>query len=415
MTLEACMAFCSDYTYFGVEYAQECYCGNSFNVGSIPAPATDCSLVCTGDKYEYCGNGNRLSVYAKNRTAIPSGTTTCETDPPAPCPNLSMNRLLTYVTLLASASAPTSTVPVPTGMPDGWSYQGCWVDGAQGRILSFQAPDSQTNTQESCAQLCASSGYTVSGTEYAVQCFCGNFIQNGGVKSLDADCSTTCSGNANEKCGAGGRLTIFSKGTPQVYAGPEPQTGGLNGSWTYQGCVEDNINQKRTFFWQLFFPGVMTANMCLSKCAEFGYAAAGLEYGEECYCGDPANVAAMGATFRPEAECNIPCAGNASAICGGGSRLTTYFWTGEPMYSWDFPQDYRAGKYDMLIDGVTIPLMTMQSVTGKVQFISKWGTGPANETGAYELDLSVIGNSALAWRPPPPEDRCLLLRWCHPS
>jgi hypothetical protein len=199
-------------------------------------------------------------------------------------------------------------------------------------------------------------------------------------------------------CGAGGYISIVSKGPPQVLLPPAVQTGGL-GSWTYQGCVEDNVNQQRTFQWQNFFPNTMTAAQCLDRCAAYGYMAAGLEYGQECYCGDPANIVFRGATFRPEAECNVLCAGNSSAYCGGGGRLSTYFWTGKPFYTWSFPQDYRAGAYQFLIGGVTIPLMTMQSITGKVTFMSKYGTGKANETGAYELDLSVLNDFSKAWRP----------------
>lgn len=365
MTLEACEAFCSAYTYFGVEYARECYCGNSFNPGSVLAPASECSFTCSGDPSQYCGAGNRLSVYAKNGTAPPSSTT---------------------------PGGPSTTFPPPvvTGLPEGWSYHGCWIDGAQGRILPHQLPDSQTNTQESCAHACAAAGYTISGTEYAVQCFCGNAIYNGGEQTDDSDCSTPCPGNPDQKCGAGNRLSIVSQGTPEIYAPPAPQTGGLNDTWEYQGCVEDNVNDKRTFFWQLYYPGVLTPSMCLSRCAQYGYHAAGLEYGEECYCGDPANIATRGATFRPESECNVPCAGNASAICGGLARLTTYFWTGPPLYSWDFPQDYRAGEYQFLVDGVTIPLITHETITGKVSFISKGATGPGNETGVYELDLATL-------------------------
>ncbi|KAK3940061.1 glyoxal oxidase-like protein [Diplogelasinospora grovesii] len=387
MTLEACQAFCSSYTYFGVEYARECYCGNSFNPGSVAAPASDCSFLCAGNQYEYCGAGNRLSVYAKNGTAQPSSSTT------------SASSSSIAASSAVSVSSSTSSAAAASGVPAGWSYQGCWIDGANGRILPYQAPDNNALTTEGCAQLCNSQGYTISGTEYASQCFCGNALYNGAAKAPESDCSTPCSGNPNEKCGAGGRMSIISYGTPQVYAPPAPQTGGLNGSWAYQGCVEDNVNQQRTFFWQLYFPNTMTANQCLSRCAQYGYMAAGLEYGDECYCGDPANIAAQGATFRPESECNVVCAGNASAICGGGSRLSTYFWTGTPFYSWSFPQDYRAGAYQFLIGGVTVPLMTMQSVTGKVSFLSKWGTGPGNETGAYELDLSVLNNFTAAWRP----------------
>lgn len=65
MTLESCATFCESYLYFGVEYSRECYCGNSFNNGSIAAPSADCSMVCSGNGLEFCGGGNRLSSYAK--------------------------------------------------------------------------------------------------------------------------------------------------------------------------------------------------------------------------------------------------------------------------------------------------------------------------------------------------------------
>lgn len=63
MTLEACANFCQGYTYFGTEYASECYCGNVFGAGSVEANVQDCSMPCAGNSSEYCGAGNRLSVY----------------------------------------------------------------------------------------------------------------------------------------------------------------------------------------------------------------------------------------------------------------------------------------------------------------------------------------------------------------
>ncbi|KAK4129599.1 copper radical oxidase [Parathielavia appendiculata] len=361
MTLEACQAYCSAYTYFGVEYSRECYCGDSFAAGSVAAPASECSMTCMGDSSQYCGAGNRLSVYARDGTPPPSSTTGA---PPA---------------------TTTSPPPVVTGVPEGWSYQGCWIDGKQGRILQHQIPDSQANTPSTCANACAAAGYIISGTEYGVQCFCGNAIYNGGEKTVDSQCSMACPGDPTKKCGAGDRLSIVSEGEPQAYAPPAPKQ--TVGDWTYQGCAEDNLNDKRTFVWQIIYPG-MTPEMCLDRCAQFGYHAAGMEYGRECYCGDPANMATAGATFRPESECGITCEGDPTAICGGLSRLSTYFWTGTPKYSWDFPQDWRAGRYEFFANGVNIPLITQETITGKVSFISKHGTGPGNETGAYELDVA---------------------------
>ncbi|KAK5663389.1 hypothetical protein OQA88_3817 [Cercophora sp. LCS_1] len=374
MTLESCRAFCSAYTYFGVEYARECYCGNFFNTGSVPASEADCSFTCSGNAFQYCGAGDRLSVYAKVGTPPPSSTSAS-----------------------AVPSSTTSSAPVATDLPEGWKSYGCWLEGIGRRALPHQFPDDQLNSPSVCANKCKNAGYTIAGTEYGAQCFCGDAIYNGATATTESQCSMNCPGNPALKCGAGDRLSIVSDGVPQTYAPPAPQIGGL-GDWEYQGCAVDNINDKRTFYWQNFFPGVMTPKMCLDRCKEFGYAAAGLEYGEECYCGDPANMAASGSTFRPEAECNVVCAGNGSSICGGGARLSTYFWTGAPLYEWDFPTDHRAGQYQFLIDGVTIPLITQETITGKVSFVSKHGTGPGNETGAYELDLTKVNNFNEAWR-----------------
>ena len=66
MTLELCESFCSGYKYWGVEYGRECYCGNSFNAGSIVAPASDCWFLCPANNLEFCGAGLRLSTYVLN-------------------------------------------------------------------------------------------------------------------------------------------------------------------------------------------------------------------------------------------------------------------------------------------------------------------------------------------------------------
>ncbi|KXX74595.1 putative fungistatic metabolite [Madurella mycetomatis] len=63
LTLEDCAEFCAGYQYFGAEFGRECYCGNSFGTGSAEAPAGDCTMTCAGDSSQFCGAGNRLSVY----------------------------------------------------------------------------------------------------------------------------------------------------------------------------------------------------------------------------------------------------------------------------------------------------------------------------------------------------------------
>ncbi|OBR15647.1 WSC domain-containing protein [Colletotrichum higginsianum IMI 349063] len=378
MTLEKCATFCTGNTFFGVEYSRECWCGNSFAAGSVPVPGTQCSMKCMGNPFQYCGEGNRLSVYTIGDATQPSSA--------AP----------------TGAATPTAAVPVASNLPTGWQDQGCWVDNLNGRILPNQLQDDPAMTLASCAQACASAGYTVAGAEYHTQCFCGNAIYYGGAPASDpTTCNTGCGGKPSEMCGGPNRMTIMSLGTPQTFQPPVPQKSGFNGSWTYQGCLSYE-NAQRPFKWQVLFPGINNAGLCLDRCAAFGYPAAGLEYGEECYCGDPANIAAapQKVSFVDESQCNIVCPGNHSSICGGGARLSTYFWTGtKPLYSWTFGTDaLTAGSYELLIGSLSIPLMTMETITGKVTFLEKFGTGPPNSTGAYELDLSLVPDISKAWR-----------------
>ena len=68
--VESCSEACSDYTYFGVEFGAECYCGNTINLGSVPQlgstpDETGCNKACAHNGGEYCGGGNRLNLYMK--------------------------------------------------------------------------------------------------------------------------------------------------------------------------------------------------------------------------------------------------------------------------------------------------------------------------------------------------------------
>jgi hypothetical protein len=67
MTVEACQAGCQalGFTLAGVEYADECYCGNQVQGGNGPAPDgnAQCNMACTGASSETCGGPNRLNLY----------------------------------------------------------------------------------------------------------------------------------------------------------------------------------------------------------------------------------------------------------------------------------------------------------------------------------------------------------------
>ncbi|OCL14883.1 WSC-domain-containing protein [Glonium stellatum] len=65
MTTELCLNACGakGYPFAGTEYSQECYCGVVLGNGTVPAPASDCNMLCNGDSSETCGGQDRLNLY----------------------------------------------------------------------------------------------------------------------------------------------------------------------------------------------------------------------------------------------------------------------------------------------------------------------------------------------------------------
>ncbi|KAI7223969.1 general substrate transporter [Hortaea werneckii] len=75
LTLERCATFCDDFQYFGVEYAQECYCGSQLLNNAIQQDPSSCSAPCAGEETQNCGGYNRISVYQnRNFTAVVSSS-----------------------------------------------------------------------------------------------------------------------------------------------------------------------------------------------------------------------------------------------------------------------------------------------------------------------------------------------------
>ncbi|KAF4631590.1 hypothetical protein G7Y89_g6540 [Cudoniella acicularis] len=369
MTVEACEAACKTlgYTLAGVEYSDECYCANS--ISNANAPATDgCTMTCNGNTAEICGGPNRINIYSYN-----SGATSSSASGTASATG--------SVTGTSTSVTASSTSPVATGLPSGWSYKGCWVDNQYGRILGYAQPNVASLTIESCIATCSGLGYSVAGMEYYTQCYCdNNIIQAGTLATSDSDCNTPCGGNSAEICGGGNLMSIYSNETTvDVIPLPTVQKTDLPGNWTYQGCLLDNA-VTRTFPYQLEFLNNNTAENCLSQCQLFGYGAGGMEYGQQCFCGDVQNAIDAGATLQPEDTCNMLCSGNSSYYCGGPSRIQYYTWSGTPLESWDFKSGPEAGEYQFLIGGVIIPLISQPAINGKIAFLEKFGTEPANNS-----------------------------------
>ncbi|EUC35845.1 hypothetical protein COCVIDRAFT_88427 [Bipolaris victoriae FI3] len=381
MTNQKCRDACRTafFTYAGTEYAGECFCDNQLRNQGRPAPDgnTGCNMACNGNQTEICGGPDRLTLwrfYTGNEVSSSSAVSSAPVS-------------------TSTSSAP----PAATGLPQGFQYKGCYVDGPGYRILNNQQPDDQQMTVASCTRKCAQAGFEIAAMEYSYQCFCDNFVRMGGAPAQsESECNTKCAGNQAETCGGPNRMSIYSTQNPlKVYQQPKPvQT---VGGWKYQGCITDIGGQ--VFPWKSVNETGNSPEWCLSKCQEFGFMHAGLEYGQECFCGDLDGIEKAGSKPAPESECNMSCPGQPEAICGQGNRLSHYKWEGaDPLYVWNYPKGNAAGRYEFLVGGPIIPLISQPAVNGKISLLEKYGTGEPNSTGAYELDPSIGGDIFHAFR-----------------
>lgn len=63
ITPEKCAQLCKGYQFFGLEYSNECYCGNTISHATQRAPENACSTICMGDFKTICGGSNSIGLY----------------------------------------------------------------------------------------------------------------------------------------------------------------------------------------------------------------------------------------------------------------------------------------------------------------------------------------------------------------
>ena len=85
------------------------------------------------------------------------------------------------------------------------------------------------------------------------------------------------------------------------------------------GCFKDSASS-RFLIGPSFTSDTMTPQICNAWCAEREYRFSGVEYGRECFCDWTFTVY----TDTPSTACTMPCAGDASQLCGGAGAIQVY-------------------------------------------------------------------------------------------
>ncbi|CAH0058856.1 unnamed protein product [Clonostachys solani] len=227
--------------------------------------------------------------------------------------------LVAALALLAPLATATERPPLPA-CPSGnftpFISKGCYSDDGS-KALDFRSPSSQYSmTVEQCTAECKGNGYRYAGLKYYGVCYCGSSLS--AAKVDDSQCSLACSGDKKEVCGGNTQLSVWEDPT-FAKCGSDIT---IN-DYESLGCHDDDgSSEGRALNHKLDLDAnTFTAKLCLDACRVRGYAYAGTENGNECWCGT--NVGSKNIKVD-DAKCDMPCQGGPSGKCGGRSVIDLY-------------------------------------------------------------------------------------------
>lgn len=179
-------------------------------------------------------------------------------------------------------------------------------------------------TNAACAAHCAGKNFALFGTEYGRECYCANALAPGAALG-QAGCAMPCGGSLPatsafaaypNTCGGAQRLSLWNNTLYQPV-----QTVASVGKYASKGCYSEGT-KGRALVSASYSAGDMTVEGCVGFCQGRGWGWAGVEYGQECYCGS--GISNGGAPVAGGAGCGMLCAGSQTEYCGGAGRLNVY-------------------------------------------------------------------------------------------
>ncbi|XP_060575371.1 uncharacterized protein LOC132732864 [Ruditapes philippinarum] len=189
-------------------------------------------------------------------------------------------------------------------------YLGCYIDKID-RILSHRMPNSALNSGDQCKKQCKTSGYRYAGTEYTVECFCGNVIKE---YPKGSECTAKCPGNKDEMCGGTWHISLYD--TQENDESEDSESLEVYVPSGYLGCYIDKVERILSHRMPNFANN--TGDQCKQRCEAAGYRYAGTEYTDQCFCGN--NIT----DYPKGSECTAKCPGNKDEMCGGTWHISLY-------------------------------------------------------------------------------------------
>eukprot|EP01059_Diplonema_ambulator_P020975 TRINITY_DN3494_c0_g1_i1.p1 TRINITY_DN3494_c0_g1~~TRINITY_DN3494_c0_g1_i1.p1 ORF type:complete len:463 (+),score=62.27 TRINITY_DN3494_c0_g1_i1:35-1423(+) len=228
---------------------------------------------------------------------------------------------------------PSPTTPAPA-LPQPYPL-GCFDTTT--RFLTNRIYADAANTPSRCVSECTAAGYSFAGVEAGLECWCGHSILDS-TKIHPSLCATPCTGDSALSCGGYRRMELYRIGAP----GPSQPTPSA------VGCYEVDPSS-RALHERVYKGAGNTVGECASVCWWNGYKYAGLEAGDECWCGTVLPVRRL-----VSSKCALPCSGNSSEHCGNGYRTSVWAVDGSV---WSPPAHTYSGCYADRTTGRVLPVL----------------------------------------------------------
>ncbi|KAF2873914.1 hypothetical protein BDV95DRAFT_593207 [Massariosphaeria phaeospora] len=136
------------------------------------------------------------------------------------------------------------------------------------------------------------------------------------TKSLPAACKPLSSSTPTPSSSSSASQALSQ--ISSVASSPTPTPTPPSSAFAFQGCYYDPGNP-RALTGAATFDSMITVEKCATFCSSYQFF--GLEYSRECYCGNTKDELSVEKSLS---DCNMPCGGDSSQLCGAGNRLSFY-------------------------------------------------------------------------------------------
>ncbi|WWD22710.1 hypothetical protein CI109_107203 [Kwoniella shandongensis] len=327
MTQDLCMQTCRSkgFNFAGIEYASECYCGNSFNTGSVAA--TDgCTMACSGNKLQTCGGGNRLTTFKwSNGTAAVSASASASASASSSASSSaaassSAKASSTSSAASSSSSAAASSASVVAKVAAASSASSSSSSASASSVSSAAASSSSSKVVvASSASASASASTSTVAPAVAVSTTAASSSTSVASSTSTAAASSSTSKAASSSAAASSSSSVAASSTSSSAAAASSSAAPALAQ-QYIGCYTEASGGRHLNGSYYANTQTMTNEVCMNYCKSKGFAYAGTEYAQECFCGNYLNQSLLTA----DAKCSTPCRGNNAQKCGGGNLLSIY-------------------------------------------------------------------------------------------